>query len=171
MKVKEQYFDRVYDDTYTDILKYVVAKTSRADEVEDIVQAVYQKFYMRICRRGHSDINNPQAFLISSARREIIRFYATKRLRNERETTFEPSMEAEVPFESTLEHSDAAQAVWETVKELAPESYRVFTLYYGFDLPVEEVAKTLGLTPQAVKSRLFRARNEVRSRLKGESYD
>lgn len=168
MNAKEQYFNNVYDDTYTGLLKYTVAKTSRADEVEDIMQAVYQKFYTRICRRGFTDIQNPHAFLMTLANRELARFYAAKQRRNERETALDFELEAEEPFAPAFEQSEAAARVWETVRGFAPEAYRVFALYYGFDMPVEDVAKALGLTEQAVKSRLFRARNEVRRRLKGE---
>jgi RNA polymerase sigma-70 factor (ECF subfamily) len=51
-----------------------------------------------------------------------------------------------------------------------PEGYRsAFLLAAGEGLAYQEVAEILGVTPQAVKSRVFRAREMLASRLSGEA--
>ena len=70
-----------------------------------------------------------------------------------------------VPFEETVINRAAAGQVMEAAKTLSPDSYRVFVLYYGFEMSVSEIAKETQLGEEAVKSRLYRGRNAVRKRL------
>ena len=61
--------------------------------------------------------------------------------------------------------------VLEAVLALPPQ-YRVpVHLYYYEDLPVAEIARTMGKSEQVVKTRLFRARAMLRETLKGEVED
>ncbi|MBD5559007.1 MAG: hypothetical protein HDQ87_01405 [Clostridia bacterium] len=45
---------------------------------------------------------------------------------------------------------------------------KVFILYYYFDLSLTGIAKALGSTTDAVKSRLSRARSTIRRRMEEE---
>lgn len=165
----DAYFNQIYDQTYHDLLRYLVVKTSCAADVEDILQEVYRKFYTRICRRGHRDIDKPKAYLQAAANKELATFYKTRSIRMEQERPLEPDMDAEeISFAPQLEQRAAMREVWDIVCGCPTDSYRAFTLYYGFDVPIEKIATLLGSTPQAVKSRLFRTRSEVRRRLKGD---
>lgn len=164
----EAYFNQIYDQTYYDLLRYIVSRTSRADEVEDILQEVYRKFYSRIRKRGYRDIDKPKAYLLVAANKELAAFYGRQRQRNEREAPLEPGADQEESFEPALEHRAALREVWQAAQNCKGDSYRAFVLFYGFDLPIEKIAEVLSSTPQAIKSRLFRTRNEVRRRLKGK---
>ena len=55
--------------------------------------------------------------------------------------------------------------------KLPRETYRVFVLYYGYEMTVSEISKELGMGPEAVKSRLFRGRNAIRQYLMAEDVD
>ena len=59
-----------------------------------------------------------------------------------------------------------AGQVMDAAKTLSPDTYRVFVLYYGFELSVAEIAKEMHLGTEAVKSRLHRGRNAVRNQLR-----
>lgn len=69
----EAYFNRIYRDTYNDILKYVIIKTSNADQVEDILQNIYKSFFTRVLKKGYGDIKIPQAFLMQFAKKPVIK--------------------------------------------------------------------------------------------------
>ena len=69
------YFDRVYDETYEDMLRYTLVKARRAEDVEDLLQCTYARFYERICRRGHTDIESARAYLVTLLHRELARYY------------------------------------------------------------------------------------------------
>lgn len=58
------------------------------------------------------------------------------------------------------------QMVLDGLQALSPMHREVLILREYQDLPYEEIARVLGVSVQAVKSRLFRARTELRNRLK-----
>ncbi|MEO8315678.1 MAG: RNA polymerase sigma factor [Pseudomonadota bacterium] len=70
-----------------------------------------------------------------------------------------------IDFRDPLEASSADSvraAIRRTVNRLPPRYVRVLELKYGDDLPVEEIALTLGLTEAAVQSLLARARRSFK---------
>lgn len=169
----EIYFNRIYRDTYSDILKFVIIKTSNADQVEDILQNIYKSFYTRISKKGYRDIQMPQAFLMQLAKKELSRHYKKSAVKKEREfdlEKFEDLVEAdEIPFEQLVDHQEALRMVRDTVRRMPLLTYKSFMLFYYYDMSVAAIAKNLGVRESNIKTRLWRARNAVRKGLKGIS--
>jgi RNA polymerase sigma-70 factor (ECF subfamily) len=76
------------------------------------------------------------------------------------------------PLPATTDPPDVAAArkemhrlVWQAVNELPPEFREVYLLRDVEELPGEEVARRLGVTLAAQKSRLHRARKTLREKL------
>ena len=57
-------------------------------------------------------------------------------------------------------------ALWQAVQSLSRDQREAVVLFYYEDLPTEEIARILGTTPGAVRVRLSRAREKLRSILK-----
>ena len=55
--------------------------------------------------------------------------------------------------------------LWEAVCALPPERRAAVVLFYYEDMPVDEIAKTLGVPQGTVKSRLSRARKQLKEML------
>lgn len=168
----ETFFNKVYDETFDDIRRYVVVKTNDAYDVEDILQNVYQSFYSRISKRGFTDIRIPEAFIVRLTQKELSRFYKRGADKKARETDFEGfdilTDADEIPFDELLMRREDLDLVWDIVKNAPLMSYKCFVLYYGYDMSVADIAAQLEMSEQNVKNRLFRARNVVRKGLKGE---
>ena len=77
----------------------------------------------------------------------------------------EDRLKDDVVFEDAVLDRALAQDILAEAKKLPRETYRVFVLYYGYELSVSEISKELGLGTEAVKSRLFRGRNAIRQYL------
>ena len=45
MRSETEYFRRVYEATYEDMLRYTVIKTRRAADIEDILQNAYSRLF------------------------------------------------------------------------------------------------------------------------------
>lgn len=168
MKRKERYFCKVYDDTYKEILRYVVIKTSDSDAISDIMQEIYLKFFQRICKKGYRDIREPIAFLKTLANHELALFYKEKEERIHNVPIEEVEIDAGVEVEYEVENKEKIQAVWEIIRKQPLESYQVFVLRYMYDLSMEEIAEQLGLTVPSVKCRLYRVRQLIRNEMKGD---
>ncbi len=169
----QQYFDRVYETTYRPLLKYAIVHLSDPTDAEDALQNVYLSFYRRIQRFGHLDVLFPKAFLIKMLKREIIGHYAERDKRNLRplEDVPEDRLRDDVIFEDAVLDRAMAEDILSEAKRLPWETYRVFVLYYGYELSISEIAKELGMGTEAVKSRLFRGRNAIRRHLTAGDVD
>lgn len=168
--MKQDYFDRVYEATYRSLLRYAIVHLSDPTDAEDALQNVYVDFFRRIERYGHLDILSPKAFLLRMLKREIGKHYALRARRRmypleDCESAVSP---APPPEDLALDRA-LAEKIFSTAKSLPPETYRIFVLYYGFEMSISDIASELDLGREAVKSRLFRARNAVRERLNGEN--
>ena len=169
----QHYFDRVYETTYGSLLRYAIVHLSDPTDAEDAVQNVYLDFYRRIQRYGHLDVLFPKAFLLKMLKREIITAYAERDKRHLRslEDVPEERLRDDLIFEDGVLDRALAQDILAEAKKLPRETYRVFLLYYGYELTVSEIARELGMGTVAVKSRLFRGRNAIRQYLTADDAD
>ncbi len=167
---QHSYFNRIYEETHRDILRWIVIKTNRANDVEDLLQEVYRSFYARLLRHGARDILDAKRYLIAIAKKELARFYRNKSARRENECAFDDAVteDAEQALDERFFTAEAARRVWALVRQEPLLSYKAFTLYYGFSMRIAEIAAALGVTEAAVKQRLMRTRNHIRAELKGE---
>lgn len=165
----EEYFDQVYRATVADLHRYIIIKTSHAENVEDILQEVYKAFYLRVLKKGHEDILSPKAFLTESAKKELARHYRAKSKHAEQfdYNSFDEGIEAEgIPFDELIHNRQALSRVYEVVKQMPLISYKAFMLFYSYDMPTAVIAEKLGISEENVRIRLWRARNIVRKEVK-----
>ena len=169
----QSYFDRVYETTYRPLLKYAVIHLSDPTDAEDALQNVYLAFYRRIERYGHLDVLFPKAFLLKMLKREIVEQYAEREKRAVRllDDVPEEQLRDDLIFEDGVLDRALAEDIFTEAKRLPRETYRVFVLYYGYELSISEIAKELGMGAEAVKSRLFRGRNAIRRYLTADDVD
>ena len=164
---QRNYFDEVYRSVYRDLLRYAIIHMDRPVDAEDALQNVFTVFYQRISRFGHVDILVPKAYLLRSLKREIAQLNETHK--KEKLTDFQEEgtddQEQEIPLEDIAIDRNMTETILRAARDLSSESYRTFVLYYGYGLSVSEVARALQIGQDAVKVRLFRARNAIRKRL------
>ena len=169
----QSYFDRVYEATYGPLLKYAIVHLSDPTDAEDALQNVYLSFYRRIERYGHLDVLFPKAFLLKMLKREIIERYAEREKHAVRplEDVPQERLKDDWVFEDGVLDRALAEDILMEAKRLPRDTYRIFVLYYGYELTISEISKELGMGAEAVKSRLFRGRNAIRSYLTADDAD
>ncbi len=75
----------------------------------------------------------------------------------------------DVPLEETISTElPEPQYLVEELKKLPRKYSAVLHLFYWEDMTVEEIGRLLDMKPNTVKSRLFRGRELLKARLKGE---
>lgn len=65
-------FDKLYYDTYQDVLKYIVINTSNIDDVKDIIQNVYLDVLKKL---GNKNIKLNKSYIIGIAKNKIKDYY------------------------------------------------------------------------------------------------
>jgi RNA polymerase sigma-70 factor (ECF subfamily) len=147
---------------YERLVAALVARTTRTRaETEDLVQEVFLEAY-----RKKDEVRDPRRFkgwLVSVAlnrarmwgRRQRVEKAALPRVAK-------PEARAE---SGRLERAEERERTLAAIRELPEASQAIVTLRYLEGRSAQEIAATLGLTPEAVRTRLSRALAQLREKL------
>ena len=147
------------------VWRLALAQTGSKEDAED----VYQDVFLRLAQSAteFSSQEHLKAWLLRVA---VNRCHDVARLRSRRPVVPLDSMPFE-PSDAGPLSPDEVRALWEAVGEL-PESMRVVIhLYYQEGYSGKEIAGLLGLEPSTVRTRLQRARAQLKISLGGVDYD
>ena len=147
------------------VWRLALAQTGSKEDAED----VYQDVFLRLAQSAteFSSQEHLKAWLLRVA---VNRCHDVARLRSRRPAVPLDSMPFE-PSDAGPLSPDEVRALWEAVGEL-PESMRVVIhLYYQEGYSGKEIAGLLGLEPSTVRTRLQRARAQLKISLGGVNYD
>jgi RNA polymerase sigma-70 factor (ECF subfamily) len=75
---------------------------------------------------------------------------------------------AEMPPPTTTDQSETSSDLQRALLKLSPEERLPLVLYFYLDLPLDEVARSLGVSPAAAKSRIYRAAHKLKADLTPE---
>lgn len=161
---------RVIVDTYKDSLyRYCLARTGNEDRANDLVQETFIRVYRSLPTFKLGKQFGPWIFAIAS---NVLRtsWGRIKREQDIASQIFYP----EDPDQNNPEH-DAMQAETRTelvrvLRNLPHDLYEVLFLYYFEGLPVSDIAETLSIGEENVKSRLFRGRKKVKELLQPKGF-
>jgi len=170
-------FDEIYDSTKKAVLAYITAKCGRIDDISDIFQDSYMELYQILLRRGADYVTNDKAFVMSIAKRKIAGYYSLlERLRLFVSMTavdedgeevdlseLEPDAFLTEDFAISRILLDSARQYINQKPEIVQ---KVFYLYYGVGLKINEIAEAIGISESNVKHKLYRTLEELRILLK-----
>jgi RNA polymerase sigma-70 factor, ECF subfamily len=145
----------VFDTSYRRLVVQLYGVVGNAGEAEDLVQEAF----VRASASGSRflRVDNPEAWL----RRTVINLHRNRWRKLRNFSKIRPQLEAR----SDLPGLDEHLVVVDALRRL-PEAHReVLALHYLADLPVAEIASTLGVPEGTVKSRLMRGREALAAQL------
>lgn len=152
----EKYSDMVY--------RVAFSRTQNVSDAQDITQDVFLK-YIKYIKAGNSfsDEEHCKAWLLKVAVNTGNTF-VTSAWNRHRASLEEVGDVAAETKEDRGEVYEAVMAI--------PEKYRVVVhLFYFEELSIKEICKVLKMSETAVKSRLHRARELLKEKLKGAQYE
>lgn len=137
-----------------------------ASDAQDLAQDVYLKAYKNIGTLSESSL--AKVWLFRIARNTCLNFQ--KKLRLDRTSSFEITQKIEDPQtpESEMIHREQLRLLKGCIHELSKKHRDVFILKEYGDLSYQEIAKTLNIELGTVMSRLNRARQALKEKIKGE---
>ncbi len=133
-------------------------KTRDRHEVEDLVQDTFTKAYQNLGRYDDSWKFSTWLFTIA-ARLAVSRH----RKREPRSGTLNPRAQAAV--DDAMDRQEQQENLWAKVAELTDRQRQVLWLKYAEDMPVKEIARTMGKSQVCIKVLLYRARVSLAKRL------
>lgn len=149
-----------------DVLRTAYAYVKDKDAAEDLFQEVFIKAYYNLDKfRGESSIKTWLIRITINVAKDHLKSAYQRRVVPMTEG-MEETLEAEDAYEA-VDNADRDAQVKRAVMTL-PESYRevVMCIYYR-EMSVAETAALLGVAEGTIKSRLFRAREQLKTMLEG----
>lgn len=147
--------EELYDDYSEYVFRYIYGMVENKAEAEDLLQDTF----MKIIKSGVEEIRNPKSYLITVARNTV---YDHWRVRKEK-VSLDPLQE-----EGKSIDLDLKMDIEEAIQKLSPKLREVVILRELNQLDYKEIAEILDVEMGTVKSRLSRARRQLREFL-GES--
>lgn len=164
-------FDKLYDETYDDVLKYVVCKCSNIDDVKDIVQNIYLDVYKKLLK--NEIITKPYIIGISKHKvNDYYRFNYKHKLisffQNKEDIDYIDNIPDDIDIEKSIINTYDTELVWQYLKNKKVIVFKIFYLYFKLELTIKEVSKYLDVTESNVKYYLYKTLKELNTYLEGE---
>ena len=162
----EQYeaFNCIYDATRDALLRWLLPRIRASEDVEDLMQQIYQKLYWKMSRRG--GVREPEKYVFGIAKKELAKYYRRHAAVHAHEAPLDEQLPDETAApEALVLDREREREIWDIVKAEPLKSYQAFALYYGLSVPTDRIAQALGLSEDAVRRRLSRTRAHIRQLL------
>lgn len=172
VEYEQEAFVKLYNETYDDVLKYVVSKCNNAHDVPDIIQKTYLNYYERVEKAGNVD--KPVNYLFKIAKNEMNKYYRFKSM-HKRDIPVFSKTEEDGEFDTLEallvqelpEYTDVdVQEIWQYIKDRDALTFKIFVLYFYYDEKLSDIAKILNIGESAVKNRLYRTINQMRDKFR-----
>ena len=164
-------FKELYEEYYDRLYFFVLKNVGNKEAAEDITQDTFMRSMEKI-----GTLENPENYV--TWLHTIAYHKCTDMFRSKRHDAY---FDTEEEFENAMEnHSlnepimvpedyatdkDRARQLKEMIDSLKPDMKSVLILYYYNDMSLADVAKTMGLTENNVKQKLFRARKKLKDKI------
>ena len=165
-------FNKIYNDTYQDIVKYVVCSCKKIDDVSDIVQNIYLEVLKKINKK---EIN--KNYLMGIAKHKIKDYYRFRYRKreisidkeNDDNITFYDKIPSDIDISNNFIISNDIDKVWKYLKRKSILISKIFYLYYYMGYKIREIAVILNISEVNVKHYLYRTLSELNIYLGGNN--
>jgi len=148
-------FHDLYRRYYADVFRFALFLSGNRAVAEDLASETFVRAWVARDRLQHGTV---RAYLLTITRnlhRDQLRAARPTQELDERIPDTRPSIEVQV------QHSFALDAVRARLRRVAKGDRRALLMYVVRGMSYDEIAHALGVSVAAVKSRIFRAREEL----------
>lgn len=162
-------FNVLYDETYADVLKYVVCKCSNIADVEDIIQNIYIDVYKTMV--SNKEIN--KMYVIGITKNKVKDYYRFKYKQKivsmfiDHDDQVIDIIPSDINIEDSFINKYDTELVWKYLKKKNVIISKIFYLYYNLGLTIKEIAIELDISESNVKHYLYRTLKELNNYFKG----
>lgn len=168
-------FDKLYYDTYQDVLKYIVINCSNIDDVKDIIQNVYLDVLKKL---GNKNIKLNKSYIIGIAKNKIKDYYRFNYkvkitslfsgIRDSKDINLVDTLDANIDIEKIIIEKQDINFIWRYLKKQKAVIAKIFFLYYYMDYNIKDISLELHINESNVKNYLYRTLNKLNSLMKGK---
>lgn len=170
-----EYFEKIYTQTYTEILKFIICKCSNLDDVNDIIQDVYLEFYKVL--ETNKKIENYKSYLLGIAKNKVKQYYALRKnniktisiFRNIDEEENIIDIEDQFDLESDFINKNNIDSIWKYLKNKNVDLAKIFYLYFVKNMTFKEISFEMNMKESTVKTNLYRTLKVLKDIFGGEN--
>ena len=133
-------FDKLYNESYKNILKYVICNCSNVEDVEDIVQNVYVDLLKKI-----------------NYKVKLVNLFS-----KDEEFDMTCNFPDDFDLQDEFIKKEDIKFIWDFLKGKKAIVFKVFYLYFYEDMSIKDVAGLLKISESNVKHYLYRTLNELK---------
>jgi RNA polymerase sigma-70 factor (sigma-E family) len=146
------WFDELYRQSYRRLVLIALSITRNLGDAEEVVQEAFARGYAR--RRTLEGVDNPEAWLTTVALN-----VARRRMRRR---TFGAGLAGPGPDDANpVDRRISNLDLFDAILRLPEQQREAVVLHHLADLPLEEIARRLGVAVGTLKSRLARGRSTL----------
>lgn len=162
-------FKSIYDETYSDVLKYVIIKCHNVNDANDILQETYLEFW-KILNKKELLQSNIKSYIIGIAINKIKKHYTIlEKLKtvslfqeNDKNIFLIDAIEDNLDIETLIIKNDDWDRIWKYIKNMKNQDIpKVFYLHYKLELSIKEIANILKVSESYIKNLLYRTLKEL----------
>jgi RNA polymerase sigma-70 factor (ECF subfamily) len=146
---------QIHEQYFTPIFRYVAFRVGDRDVAEDLTSEVFTRLLHAL--RDHTAPQNTLRGWLYGVAARVVSDYHRKQYRAPQVELDESLVSQEADPESLVEASLTQAELRRALSELTAEQQHVLGLRFGYEMPIQEVARALGKTEGAVKQLQARA--------------
>lgn len=164
-------FDKLYNESYQQVLKYVICNCSNIEDVKDIVQNVYVELLKILDKKSTFDKGN--AYILGIAKNKVNEYYRFNYkakiisiFSKREEIELLDSIPDDIDLQEELIQKEDLKFIWNYLKKKKVIISKIFYLYYYTDMTIKNISKELNISESNVKHYLYRTLKELHSIMK-----
>lgn len=162
--------DKIIDDFYGYV--YIIVKNGVSifitdEDIEEIVSDVFVAIWKNSNKLSNTIALKP--YLAGIAKNVVKNKYRKSKL-NFSISDYEEILVDKCNIEKITEENEKEKVIQETLKNIKPEEYKIFILFYYEAKSIKEIAKILNFSASKVKTILHRVRKNIKRNLEDGGY-
>lgn len=167
--MKETLFNKLYEETFDEITKYVILNCSNINDVNDILQNIYMDIF-KIINKDNYDLLN-KSYIKAIAKNKINDYYRhnykEKIISLFNKEIIEEYEDKTINIEQEILTNYDVNKVWKYLKN-KPVLSKIFYLYFIYGLTIPEISKELNMNQSTIKNYIYRTLKKIKKYMKEE---
>lgn len=170
---KNERFTDIYNKYGNLVFQYAMKRIANEDLAREFVQQVFTSFYVHM-DTIKSDVEKP--WLLVCCKNEIIDYLRRPEIKNHFEDIDDPDIEVEIRSEDNTERvverilkEDLSIRILGALRRKNKSWYEIVEMISVLEMSQEEAAEYLGISPEVLRAKLYRARKYIRKKF-GNNY-
>ncbi len=165
-------FNQIYDKTYLEVIKYIMANSHNINDTHDIVQETYLELWKILNKKELSD-TNIKSYIIGIANNKIKKHYTLLQKiktislfdKNESDIELIDTIEDSIDINDIIIKEENYNIIWNYIKSKKNKDIsKVFYLYYKLELTIKEISNLLNKNESYIKHLIYRTLHELESK-------